>query len=117
MFDRIRAKYHLSRKTAADIAFAAKLYPSESHIILFINDEKIVWKSRLYLLKIDEIDYENVMQQHELLKHKASLAYEYTKRLRIVAIIALQRAGLLKDVAVYLVKNFTESWDDFDPIP
>jgi len=109
---RLRVKYHLSRKTAADIAFAAKFNLYESHIILYINDGRIVWKSRTYLL----IDYDNVMRQHDLLKQKASLAYEYTKRLRIVAIIALRRAGLSKDVAIHLVKNFTESWDDFDPI-
>lgn len=116
MFDRIRAKYHLSRKTAGDIAFAAKLHPNPKEIFLFINDGRIVWKSRLYLLKIDEFDYDNVIRQHDLLKHKAQLAYDYTKRLRIVAIIALRRAGLVKDAAVYLVKNFTKSWDDFDPI-
>ena len=41
---------------------------------------------------------------------------KFVKTMRICAIIALRRSKMLKDLAVFIVKNHTEFWDAMDPI-
>lgn len=105
-------KYHLSNKTAWELAEhgedARVYFPLESTTPTGFNHMKLRTMSSACRLDCDRLCYQFYMDVRKTRK--------FVKTMRICAIIALRRSKMLKDLAVFIVKNHTEFWDDMDPI-
>jgi hypothetical protein len=104
----LRKRYRLSKATAQRLAEEITKY------------QRRVWPLFCFWMfgKVDCATYpsERTMCLTDSFEADVKATRAHVRHLRVCAIIALRRAGLHKDAAVYMVRHHTPFWDDMDPI-